>query len=86
MLASVKGLKEVLKILLNGVWVDIYDNFGRTSLMLAAYRGHEGAVEELIKGGADVCVANREGWTALKCARENKHEKIVELLKNAGAN
>jgi len=41
--------------------------------------------EFLIKSGADVNVADEEGWTSLMHAASNGHKDIVELLIESGA-
>ena len=42
-------------------------------------------IQELIKGGADVNVKNKDGESALSMAKKRGRKEIVELLKKAGA-
>jgi ankyrin repeat protein len=56
--------------------------------MLAASRGTESMVTWLVKTGADVHLADRQGNTALLCALKpanNARRAIVEVLLKAGA-
>lgn len=45
--------------------LNIHDEKGYTGLILAAYHGHEGAVEQLLAAGADACAQDARGNTAL---------------------
>ena len=53
--------------------------------MEAAAFGHEEVVQVLILAGADVNLKNKAGVGALKKANLGKHEKVAELLQEAGA-
>ncbi|XP_061110524.1 oxysterol-binding protein-related protein 1-like isoform X1 [Conger conger] len=55
-------------------------NLGWTALHLASYFGHREVVEELLKAGADVNLANEEGDTALHKAALTERKEIVLLL------
>lgn len=50
---------------------------GESPLMLAALKGHQDLVEQLIKRGADV---NKTGWTALHYAASSGQLSIISLL------
>jgi uncharacterized protein len=52
----------------------------RTSLMLAAEKGHTETVRRLLDGGADVQAKNSNGWTALLFAAWKGHIPVVFLL------
>ena len=54
-------------------------------LIDAAGNGDLAKVKELINAGADMNLKATNGWTALRCARDNGHTEIVNLLKAAGA-
>ena len=63
---------------------------GKTPLMLASLAGHDKIVELLIKSGADVnarqfMYGQDIGYNALKYAKENNNQQIVEMLLQAGA-
>jgi len=54
---------------------------GCTPLILAAYEGHKGVVELLIKRNANVnAVETESNWTALIYAIAYDHKEIAELL------
>jgi ankyrin repeat protein len=77
---------ELVKTLLGyGARVNERNEAGQTALMLAAREGYVENVKVLIEGLADVNKMDDDDWTALKYARENKHENVVELLKSYGA-
>jgi len=59
---------------------------GRTTLMLAAFRGDTAAVVNLLERGADVNARDRDGDTALMFAAFKGHALIVALLLQYGAN
>ncbi|MEY4592021.1 MAG: hypothetical protein RIR18_916 [Pseudomonadota bacterium] len=82
-IAATEGNEALLKVLLaykpklNG-----RNQHGETALQLAAYKGYEGIVWELLAAGAPM---DTPGWPALIYATFAGHEKIVEMLLNAGA-
>ncbi|MEZ5661463.1 MAG: ankyrin repeat domain-containing protein [Burkholderiaceae bacterium] len=55
---------------------------GETALMMAAFRGHNPSVRQLIEKGAAL---NREGWSPLHYAAANGHTDTLNLLIEAGA-
>ena len=59
---------------------------GWTALMAAAGKGHTDTVRALLGAGADLNAKDKESKTALTYAKENDHNEIVQLLKQAGAN
>lgn len=64
------------------------DSKGRRLLFQAAAEGDEAVVKWLIETKADIALQGKRGVkpiTALCCAKENKHSKIVDMLKKAGA-
>jgi ankyrin repeat protein len=58
------------------------DNDGWTALMNAAKDNQVDSVKALLKAGADVAAASKEGDTALSVT---KNPTILHLLKAAGA-
>jgi ankyrin repeat protein len=58
---------------------------GVTPLHQAAHKGHDGIVVALITAGADINKVTTHGKTALGYAEQQKHEKLVKLLKHFGA-
>ena len=83
--AANKGHTPVVAELIRaGADVNIPMSDGTTPLMWAASNGHEACALALIQAGADVNPKGG-GWTPLSAAIEDKHEKIVKLLKHFGA-
>lgn len=58
---------------------------GDTELHWAAYRGHAGVVERLLKGGAEVDQRVEKGSTPLHLAAYKGHQQVVSLLISYGA-
>ncbi|NWZ27400.1 BARD1 protein, partial [Asarcornis scutulata] len=53
---------------------------GETLLHVASIKGDLGAVEQLLKNGADPNVKDNAGWTPLHEACNHGHKEVVELL------
>jgi RNA polymerase primary sigma factor len=75
------GIKAaVVQQISRGINVNACDEKGRTALIIAAARGHEDICNFLLESGADPCLKDTDGNTALKVADQNGHLKIVSLL------
>ncbi|ACO61073.1 predicted protein, partial [Micromonas commoda] len=74
----------VAELIRAGADVNVPSSDGATPLMWAASNGHEACALALIQAGADVNPKGG-GWTPLSAAIEDKHEKVVKLLKHFGA-
>jgi len=66
------------------------NNLGWTALLEAVVLGNGGAnhtavVDALVKAGADVNLADRQGSTPLRHARNRGYSQIARILENAGA-
>lgn len=61
------------------------DDRGSTPLIIAAYYGHSGAVDLLLKVGAKIELKDNLGHTALMGASFKGHTDIVKLLLKKGA-
>jgi ankyrin repeat protein len=59
---------------------------GWSALHWAAWRGHRGAVQLLVKIGADIGSKDKNERTALHLAALRGHEAVVLLLLEKGAN
>jgi ankyrin repeat protein len=59
--------------------------FGKTALMDAAEKGYEGAIQLLLKKGAEVDEKDYFGQTALMYAAEKGHTEVLKLLLDKGA-
>ncbi|WP_408097092.1 ankyrin repeat domain-containing protein [Peredibacter sp. HCB2-198] len=89
--AAEKGHLETVKMLLKTkINVNHINRLGWTALLEAVILSdggetHQKIIQELIKGGADVNIADKEGVTPLQHAQRRNYTKIVEILKAAGA-
>lgn len=68
-----------------GVPVNLSNDNGDTLLMLAAYHGHQGAVDALLARGADPNRANDRGQTPAAGAVFKGENDILKSLLAAGA-
>ncbi|MCG5047997.1 ankyrin repeat domain-containing protein [Pectobacterium brasiliense] len=66
--------------------LNVADEKGYTAVILAAYHGHDAAVEALIKAGADPCLRDARGNTALMGAVFKGEIKIARRLIAAECN
>lgn len=73
-------------LLNRGADPNIGDLKGETPLMIAASIGFEEAAAAMVRRGAKVDQANRQGETALTRAVQARQPRLVELLLRAGAN
>ena len=76
---------ELLEFLDHGLAIDVRDPSGNTLLMLAAYHGHEGTVDALLRGGADVDLRNDRDQSPVAGALFKGEEEVVRILVAAGA-
>jgi len=85
--ACYQGNYSVAQLLLRqpGIELNTIDIDGRTPLMWAVERGHEGIIDLLLEKGADPKIKNAEAKTATETAREQirKREKILEMISTA---
>jgi ankyrin repeat protein len=71
-------------ILAAGADVDATDESGNTPLMLAAMYGREATVRLLLAKGANRNVRNKQGHTALDYAKQARHARVAEVLRQHG--
>ena len=78
------NIKAVKQHLAAGADVDVKDNHGRTSLLMAAWWDHKETVELLIGAGADVNAMAGNGVTPLDLSIKLNLSEITELLRKHG--
>ena len=61
-------------------WFVHQQNHGLTALHYAAYSGNLASSTRLLEGGADLTLRDKDGDTALDCARASRHSEVVALL------
>ncbi|WP_209972195.1 ankyrin repeat domain-containing protein [Paenibacillus eucommiae] len=91
--AGAEGMLEIVKLAIDaGADTKLTNRFGGTALIPASERGHVEVVKELLtRSDVDVNHINNLHWTALLEAvilgnGGEKHQKIVQLLVDHGAN
>lgn len=88
--AAKRGDLNALAVLIesNTQLISTRDSDGSTALHCATWKGHEAAVDWLLKAGADVHAHNENdhwGTTALHAAAHANHAGIARRLIDAGA-
>ncbi|KAL3870335.1 hypothetical protein ACJMK2_038409 [Sinanodonta woodiana] len=82
-----KGNKDEIERILETkdgkININIYDTEGQTALHQSCSNGDFELVKLLVKFGADVKLANRDGWNALHIAAFGGHNDIVLYLIHA---
>ncbi|XP_064385034.1 uncharacterized protein LOC135333939 isoform X4 [Halichondria panicea] len=77
---DLSALQDAIK---RGDDVNSVNEYGNTSLMKAAYRGHVDTVRELLSSGASPLCTNKYRDTALMRAKESPNPSIIKLLEEA---
>lgn len=77
------GVRSALR---NGQAINQTDSYGKTALMLAAEKGYERVVQELLYERATIDLRDKKGNTALIFAASKGHSNIVRTLLREGAN
>ncbi|SEO21953.1 Ankyrin repeat-containing protein [Mucilaginibacter gossypiicola] len=74
---------KMVKLLVDHkVEIDWKDWFGCTALMYAANKGNVNIISYLLKNGADVHFADKEGNTVLSAAKEGNHPDAIKLIED----
>lgn len=77
---------EILRLLMDKrADPKVTDHQGNTLLHYSAGYGHQQATEYFLQCGLPLNARNNNGDTALACATRNKHEQIITMLKQRGA-
>jgi ankyrin repeat protein len=87
-LAAKNGYSEELDNLLNAIkeekngslMINQKDIYGKTSIHLATLVGHLQIVQSLLKAGADINIADKEGFTPIESATCNRYYEIFKIL------
>lgn len=58
----------------------ITNNTGTLSLCLVSFRGHIDLAKILFEKGAELTIANKNGWTPLHRASSNGYLELVKIL------
>jgi|SRR5271157_4990436 len=78
-------LDEVERLLREGAEINAVKGAFMTSILMeATARGNVGVMKLLIENGADVNMADKDGWTALMGATVQGHLESVKLLLEQG--
>lgn len=78
-------MAAVKLLLANNADVHALNKWRETPLLTAANHGQAGAVEALLKAGADPCKCTDTGWSPLSIAAYKGHDDVVKLLLEEGA-
>lgn len=73
-------LQKILETRDEKININLYDNEGQTALHQSCQIGSLKKVQILVKFGADVKLANRDGWSALHIACFGGHQDIALYL------
>ena len=85
LMAAVRNVDSVKRLLKAGAKVNVRDPQGRTPLILAAQKGVGAAIPVLIDAGADLEARSTDGRTALAHAAAHGSSEVISLLARAGA-
>lgn len=73
-------LQKILESRDEKININLYDNEGQTALHQSCLIGSLKKVQILVKFGADIKLANRDGWNALHIASFGGHQDIALYL------
>lgn len=84
-LAARDGAVEIMGLLIEGRpdLIDAKNTHGATALHICSEQGHVDAVRCLLESGADASLVNSDGATAEHLAFLGRHERIMDLLREA---
>eukprot|EP00440_Ansanella_granifera_P034100 gb/GFBE01036993.1/.p1 GENE.gb/GFBE01036993.1/~~gb/GFBE01036993.1/.p1 ORF type:complete len:742 (+),score=138.72 gb/GFBE01036993.1/:1-2226(+) len=70
---------------LKGISIEEQDDWGRTALQWACYKGHKKTVQWLLSRSASIVHRDHEGMTAIHWAALKGHDQVAEMLLDVGA-
>lgn len=73
-------IKRILQRWEGSVNINFFDQEGQTALHQSCMDGNLELVKLLVKFGADIRLANRDGWSALHIAAYGGHQEIALYL------
>ena len=76
-------LQRILETTNGKININLFDTEGQTALHQSCLNGNFELVKLLVEFGADVKLANRDGWNALHIAVYGGHQDIVLYLISA---
>ena len=76
---KIKKLDDLLASVPESI-IDSGDDYGRTPLWWAAYRGDYSAIRSLLRYNVDICRLSNAGWSILSTAMRYKNQRCVRLL------
>jgi len=79
------GNIEDLKVLLKELGIDATDGYSRTALLWTAFYGNLEMLAWLIENGANINHQDKNGYSALHFAAQEKRIRIADLLLKHGA-
>lgn len=80
------NIDVVNRYLIDGININVMDQYNNTALHIASRVGHNEIVQLLISRGAIVDAMNQYNHTALYVAAAEGHKEIAQFLINRGAN
>ena len=84
MYAAAHGHAEILRLSNAGADLNLRNAEGNSAAMHAAIPGDAQVLEMLIKAGADVGLANKDGWTAAPQPRNNQGHDVPATAGGGG--
>lgn len=79
------GLRRLLEAREGKINLNVFDTEGQTALHQSCQLGNLELVKVLVRFGADVRLANRDGWSALHIAAFGGHTDILLFLMTASS-
>ena len=78
------NLKELCRLVEDGVDVNVCDAYGWTALMCASHAGHLPVIQYLVNHGAHMTATDDKGRTAVDIAKLAKQRHVVKFYENVG--